>query len=175
MNALDEITRFQTDRDLDKKEFDWSVEATNIVEELLEAIGINDRNVALLSVGDMQLRIREKTQAGLVIAPTKVDQVDAFADVIVFACGALTKLGYDPEKVLLEVGKEINSRQGRMIDGKFTKDKSPEAKKHWYKACFDNCKLSTIIVSERHRKAFLATEGYMGTDKEVLLWVESLT
>ena len=172
MNALDEITRFQTDRKLDKKEFDWSVEATNIVEELLEAIGINDRNVALLSVGDMQLRIREKTQAGLVIAPTKIDQVDAFADVIVFACGALTKLGYDPEKTLFEVSKEINSREGKMIDGKFTKDKSPEAKAKWVKANFEKCKL--LRVTSNQRKAFYAAEKYMGSDEEITKWVTSL-
>ena len=141
MNALSEITRFQTDRELDQKDFDWNIEATNIIEELLEAIGVNDRNIALLCVGDIQLRIRERVQQGLIIAPTTTDQVDAFADVIVFACGALTKLGYDPEKVLLEVGKEINSREGKMIDGKFVKDKTSEAKAKWYKANFSNCKL----------------------------------
>ncbi len=172
MNALSEITRFQTDRELDRKEFDWNVEAANIVEELLEAVGVNDRNVALLSVGDIQLRIHEKVQAGLVIAPTKEDQVDAFADVIVFACGALTKLGYEPEKVLIEVAKEINSRQGKMIDGKFVKDKTPDAKKLWYKANFKHCNLNKITPNQR--KAFFATEGYMGSDKEVALWVESL-
>ena len=172
MNALNEITRFQTDRELDMKEFDWNVEATNIVEELLEAIGVNDRGVALLAVGDMQLRIREKVQAGLVIAPSVEDQVDAFADVIVFACGALTKLGYDPEKTLVEVGKEINSREGSMIDGKFTKDKSPEARKKWIKADFSKCKL--LKVTPNQRKAFFATEGYMGSDEEVMDWVNYL-
>ncbi len=172
MNALEEITRFQTDRELDKKEFDWSVEATNVVEELLEAIGINDRNIALLSVGDMQLRINERIRAGLIVAPSVEDQVDAFADVIVFACGALTKLGYDPERTLLEVGKEINSREGTMIDGKFTKNKSPEAKKKWVKADFTNCKLNKVTPNQR--KAFLATEGYMGSDEEVSIWVMSL-
>ena len=173
MNALQEITRFQMDRELDQKPFDWAVEATNIVEELIEAIGVNDRNVAILCVGDIQLRIREKVQAGLVIAPSITDQVDALADVIVFACGALTKLGYDPEKVLVEVGKEINSREGSMKDGKFVKDKSPEAKAKWYKADFSNTKLCK--TTQRQREAFFATEGYMGSDEEVSLWVMNLT
>ncbi len=173
MNALEEITRFQIDRELDQKPFDWNVEATNIVEELLEAVGVNDRNVALLSVGDMQLRVREKVQMGLIVAPSIEDQVDAFADVIVFACGALTKLGYDPEKTLLEVGKEINSREGTMINGKFTKDKSPEAKAKWYKANFLGCKLSTI--TQNQRKAFFATEGFMGSEEEIALWIVNLT
>ena len=172
MNALQVITRFQTDRALDQKEFDWSVEATNVVEELLEAIGVNDRNVALLSVGDMQLRINEKVQMGLVMAPSIEDQVDAFADVIIFACGALTKLGYDPEKTLTEVAKEINSREGSMKDGKFVKDKSPKAKAKWYKANFSECKLSK--VTQKQRKIFFAAEGYMGSDEEVTKWVMSL-
>ncbi len=173
MNVLNELMRFQMDRKLHLNEYDWSTEATNIVEELLEAVGINDRNVALLSVGDMQLRIREKVQAGLVVAPTVPDQVDAFADVIVFATGAIAKLGYDPELVLGEVAKEINSREGKIIDGKFTKDKSPEAKAKWYKANFSNCKIS--LVTKRHREAFFATEGYMGDDKEVQKWINDLT
>jgi predicted HAD superfamily Cof-like phosphohydrolase len=172
VSALDEITRFQTDRGLDKKPFDWNIEATNIIEELLEAVGVNDRNIAIMVVGDMQLRIDERTKQGLVVAPSVEDQVDAFADVIVFACGALTKLGYDPEKVLIEVGKEINSREGVMINGKFVKHKTPEAKAKWYKANFSKCKMTG--VTERQRKAFFATEGYMGSDEEVLVWVQTM-
>ena len=170
--ALSEITRFQTERKLDEKAYDWSVEATNIVEELLEAVGINDRNTALLAVGDMQLRINERVQQGLVIAPSVVDQVDAFGDVIVFACGALTKLGYSPELVLSQVALEINSREGTMIDGKFVKDKSPEAKAKWVKANFDKCRL--IKVTRRQREAHNLTTGTMGTDEEIAAWVMNL-
>jgi len=170
--ALSEITRFQTDRKLDEKAYDWSVEATNIVEELLEAVGINDRNTALLSVGDMQLRINERVQQGLVMAPDVKDQVDAFGDIIVFACGALTKLGYSPELVLTQVALEINSREGSMIDGKFVKDKTPEAKAKWVKADFTKCKL--IKVTPKQRDAFHRTEGRMGDDSEVAAWVMNL-
>jgi len=59
-----------------------------------------------------------------------------------------------------------------MIDGKFVKDKTPEAKAKWYKASFVNCELSN--VTERQRKAFFATEGHMGSDEEVALWVKSI-
>jgi len=50
------------------------------------------------------------------------------------------KLGYEPECVLNEVAKEINSRVGSIIDGKFIKDKSPEARAKWYKADYEKCK-----------------------------------
>jgi len=174
MNVIKGLMKFQSDRFLHEREYDWHTESTNIVEELLEAIGVNDRNVALLSVGDMQLRIREKTQAGLVVAPTKEDQVDAFADVIVFALGAIMKLGYDPELVLSEVGMEINSRVGSIKDGKFVKDKSKGAKDLWYKADFSNCELFITTATENQRKAFFAAEGYMGNDEQVITWVKDL-
>jgi len=64
---------------------------------------------------------------------------DAYADIIVFAVGSLLKLGYDPECVMNEVVKEISSRTGKVIDGKFVKDKSPEAQAKWYKADFPKC------------------------------------
>jgi hypothetical protein len=75
------------------------------------------------------------------ITPTEEDQVDAFADITVFATGDIMKLGYNPEKVLCEVGKEINSRTGEIVNGKFQKYKTPEAMALWYKADFSDCKL----------------------------------
>jgi len=66
----------------------------------------------------------------------KEEIVDAFADIIVFATGSIVKLGYDPEKVMDEVLKEIESRTGKMIDGKFVKDLNVEM----YKAKLEKCK-----------------------------------
>ncbi|MCD5383113.1 hypothetical protein LR002_03245, partial [Candidatus Gracilibacteria bacterium] len=62
--------------------------------------------------------------------------VDAAADIIVFATGLIAKMGYDPDVVMDEVLKEIESRKGEIIDGKFVKFKDEEAKKNWYKADF---------------------------------------
>ena len=67
--------------------------------------------------------------------------VDAFGDIIVFCTGAIYKLGYDTDKVMKEVLKEIESRKGEVKDGKFEKFKTPEAKAKWYKADFTKCKL----------------------------------
>ena len=71
------------------------------------------------------------------------DLVDAMADVIVIATGTIYKLGYDADKVMDEVLKEINSRTGSFNEatGKWEKDKSPEAQARWYKADFSRCKL----------------------------------
>lgn len=71
---------------------------------------------------------------------TKEQVVDAMCDNIVFSIGLIEKLGYNSQKAMEEVLKEINSRKGSIIDGKFIKDKSPKAQALWYKASFDNAK-----------------------------------
>ncbi|MCH9712813.1 MAG: hypothetical protein K0U20_09340 [Proteobacteria bacterium] len=151
--ALEELERFQTDRLLHKQEFNLEIASMNILEELLEAHGVHDNKERIL-VRDMYLELIKvvhetytdklygKDMNGVDFnTPTIGNQVDAFCDIQVFAGGEVNKLGYSNEKCLIEVGKEINSRVGEIVDGKFTKDKSPEAMKNWYKADFSNCKL----------------------------------
>lgn len=140
--ALKEIERFQTDRGLDKKEYSPFNEHANIVEELLESIGIDtpkkDRKQLAANFADfIVLNSVDKPM----IPTTKEDRVDAYCDIVVFAIGAILKLGFDPETALIEVGKEINSREGSMIDGKFEKDLSDASKAKWYKADYALAKI----------------------------------
>jgi hypothetical protein len=58
------------------------------------------------------------------------------ADIIVFASGAIAKSGYNPSLVMEEVYKEINSRKGTLVEGKFVKDPNIVP----YKADFSICK-----------------------------------
>jgi hypothetical protein len=69
-------------------------------------------------------------------------------DIIVFATGAIRKIGYDPDIAMDEVLKEIESRVGSVIDGKFTKDKSPEAVANWYKADFKKAKIKEKVSED---------------------------
>jgi len=71
-------------------------------------------------------------------------RIDAMADIIVFAYGEMAKYGYDGDKVMDEVIKEISSRDGvyDFNTKKWQKDKSPEAQANWYTADFTNCKLN---------------------------------
>jgi len=139
MNALDELARFQTDRGLHLKEFNLKASTINMLEEIAELHGDED------SYEQTDREFAEEIFEGYFdeddTETTIEEKVDALADITVFALGDIMKLGYDPEKVLLEVSKEINSRVGTFIDGKFMKDKSEEAMKNWYKADFTNCKL----------------------------------
>lgn len=142
--AIGEIVRFQTDRNLDKNEYDSVNEHGNIVEELLESIGLDvpkDNRPRLKDrwnefCADVMVEGIAKDVTAFADLP-KSEQVDAYADICVFAIGAMLKLGYDPEKALIEVGKEINSRVGRIVDGKFEKDLSKEAVAKHYKADYD--------------------------------------
>ena len=70
-------------------------------------------------------------------------RIDAMADIIVFCYGEMAKYGYNGDKVMDEVIKEISSRRGAYQPdvGKWMKDKSPEAQALWYKADFTKCKI----------------------------------
>ena len=76
-------------------------------------------------------------------AKTTEERIDAIADIIVFAYGEIAKYGYDGDKTMDEVIKEISSRTGAYDPGtkKWQKDKSPEARAQWYTANFTDCKL----------------------------------
>ena len=83
-------------------------------------------------------------ELGEFIASDSIDgRIDAMADIIVFAYGEIAKYGYDGDKVMNEVIKEISSRVGAYDPAtkKWQKDKSPEAQAQWYTADFTDCKL----------------------------------
>ena len=142
--SIKNIMKFQTKRGLDKQQYDWNNETMNVVEELLEAKGyeIHKNQRGFLRGLTDYLRAHTATNPAIKwFRPTEHDMVDAWGDVIVFCVGALMKLGFDPEKVLAEVSKEINSRDGCMSNGKFEKYTDERSKAKWYKADFTKCKL----------------------------------
>ncbi len=131
MTIFQKIVQWNRERGLLKKGFNHQKEVSFIVEELLESTGEHDS----LSARETAERIaKEIVQDNQNTSEEKV--VDAFADIIVFATGVIAKLGYNPDKVMEEVYKEIDSRKGKLIDGKFVKD--PEATK--YIADLSKCK-----------------------------------
>lgn len=151
-SVLSELERFQTDRLLHKNTFDLRIATMNILEELLEAHGVGDNKERVL-VSDMyrvfeQIVSYAKNNKDWLdnykytyLEPTIEEQVDAFCDIQVFAGGEIGKLGYSNEQCLIEVGKEINSRTGEIVNGKFEKYKTEDAMAKWYKADFSGCKL----------------------------------
>jgi len=134
-DPIAEIEKFQKDRLLDKQLFDFKTEVLNILEELVEMTGEESEAARRIAKDIFKNYFENK------LIVDKEELIDCFTDIRVFSIGATMKLGYDPKCVLAEVGREINSRTGRIIDGKFVKDKSPEAVAKWYKADFSKCEV----------------------------------
>lgn len=139
-NVIDEIVRFQVERNLHNQEYSSLNEHTNIFEELLESIGydVPKQNRELLS-DELMMFTMKLQESGIAIdvkTTSDEDKIDAYCDIIVFAIGAILKLGYLPSESLEETAKEINSRVGSMINGKFEKDLSAVC----YKADYSKCK-----------------------------------
>jgi len=127
MDLFQKIVKWNEERNLLSKPFNHEKEVSFIVEELLESTGSYNSETAR----DYAAEIVTETN------PTKEEIVDAFADIIVFATGAITKCGYSPSQVMDEVYTEINSRTGKIVEGKFVKDTDVVP----YKADFSKCLL----------------------------------
>ena len=144
--VLCEMIRFQTDRGLDKKEYNIDNEMQLVIEELLEAKGVKDdeyKTYSKLMVKRLNsvVKLVMEDEPERYVKPTEHDEIDAFADAMEFLSGAILKRGYNPIIVLDEMTKQINSRTGKFIDGKFEKDRSQEAKAREYQADFTKARL----------------------------------
>lgn len=70
-------------------------------------------------------------------------RVQALANMVVISYNELIKIGFDPDKVMVEVMLELNSRTGEYSEEtkKWQKFKTPEAQALWYTADFTNCRV----------------------------------
>ena len=146
MQGIDGIIKFQKDRLLDQQMYSGINEQINILEELFESAGLDiSKENRSKFIEDFLNFIETEEHKGIATKQKELshdDIVDAYGDIIVFALGAIMKLGYDPKLVLKEVSKEINSRTGSIVNGKLEKDLSTEAKAKWYKADFSTAHLT---------------------------------
>ena len=139
-DIIDRIVKWQKDRMLHKQEYIWDNEAVNVVEELIEMFGYKVPK-------EKRSELRRAFKAFVVnfVTDNNLEEVndpviDGACDIVVFSVGMMLKMGYNPKCSLNECLKEIESRTGKIIDGKFVKDTSEEAKKRWYKANYKTCK-----------------------------------
>ena len=130
MSILKKIVYWNNQRGLIEKGFDHAKEISFIVEELLESTGKFDSISAREKAEKITQQILTEENKN------KESIVDALADIIVYSTGAIAKLGYDPDEVMAEAFKEIDSRKGKIIDGKFVKDSNAKV----YRADFSSCK-----------------------------------
>jgi hypothetical protein len=133
-----QVVKFCNDRKLPEMEFNPLDYTTNIVEELAELHGLKvtkEMRPRLKEITEMLLEVLEEEFPKAKEDPYK--EIDAINDIRVFSIDANLKLGFNPKKSLLETAKEINSREGEIVDGKFQKFTTPEAKSKWYKADYE--------------------------------------
>ena len=130
MSILKKIVTWNKERGLIQRGFNHQKEVSFIIEELLESTGNYNSDSARERAKELATKITENLNTDT----EKI--VDALADIIVFATGGIAKLGYDPDRVMDEVHKEISSRTGTLVEGKFVKN--PDVKR--YHADFSNCK-----------------------------------
>jgi hypothetical protein len=145
-NAIKEVEKFAKDRLIDKMDYDALNYATNIIEELFEGNFIKipkDRRAELkeraraffiTTIEGMELEPEDYTEE-----EKEYETLDYLLDIVVFSLTEAMKLGYKPECALLETAKEINSRTGRIISGKFIKDENVKT----YKADYSKCKVKS--------------------------------
>ena len=132
-NVINAIKKWQIDRNLASQPYNPRTEIKNITEELLEAIGCKDDDITKWITEEIMMH------ENILEPPIEDEKVDAYCDIIVFAIGAILKLGYEPNLALKETVKEINSRGGSMgPDGKWIK----EITGNEYKANYSVCKRS---------------------------------
>jgi len=130
MSFFERIVNWNEERGLIEPGYDYLKETSFIIEELLESTGKYDSWIARDKALAYAKEIIENSE------PSDENVLDAWSDIIIFAIGAIAKKGYNPEKVLEEVYKEIDSRTGKRINGKFVRDKDALI----YQANFDSCK-----------------------------------
>jgi hypothetical protein len=139
MNPINEIVRFAKDRGIDRLQPDNDEYVANVIEELLELGGYSVpkekrpqlRDLANNLLGNI-VQVMHLPRLGSV---DKESRIDAIGDVAVFSLPELTKYNVDPSCILNEIAKEINSRTGKIVDGKFQKDENVKT----YKAQFGRC------------------------------------
>jgi predicted HAD superfamily Cof-like phosphohydrolase len=132
MDMFQKIVQWNQQRGLLTKGFNHQKEVSFIIEELLESTGNYDSLTAREKAEEIASQITADSQEN----PEHI--IDALGDIIVFATGAMAKLGYNPSSIMNEVHKEIDSRTGTLIEGKFVKDLDAQK----YTADFTNCKLN---------------------------------
>ncbi len=167
VNVFEDLKKYQTDRGLDKQEFCITVASKNIIEELLEAHGITEDRDRLITrdiyeyMAVLVSRVKCE-ESGYPLhkvkwtKPTNRIRVDAFCDIQVFGGGEVGKLNYNNEIALHEVAKEISSREGEMLEGKFVKWKDPGSRARWYKADFSKAYEPVVTESKMDVK-----DGYV--------------
>jgi hypothetical protein len=145
---IEEMMLYQSERGLDKLEYNPLNEASMVFEEILESLGYNLdksnrevlKNKLLTFMNNLYVEniITELDKSEY----TGHNRIDPHLDQIELNIGAIMKLDYAVSASILEMAKEIRSRKGEIINGKFEKfTKDDPRYEEPYKADYSKTKL----------------------------------
>lgn len=146
LDIFDNLETFRKDRDLDSHKFDLETFLRKSYEEDFELQGYEGKYCKEYakhrSKADIEFRQNPVTTKGTKVKTTDNPfvRVDALGDGIVFRVEAIEQLGFNAKIVMDEIQKEINSRDGEIINGKFEKYTDEASMSKWYKADFHKAK-----------------------------------
>lgn len=137
-NTIGDIANWQFRKNLHKMPYNRQDEVKNIIEECLETTGLRSDTARSMAADYVKTVIDN-----YFTSENPHADVDCFCDIVVYAIGAIMKLGYDPETALNECFKEIDERTGAYNpeEGKWVKE---PAKEDAYKANYELAKRNYV-------------------------------
>lgn len=145
MSFIKELREWRNDRNITTPNTKVYIE--NVLEELLEIVYSDKKFIELYKNMIMEYYFFDKLLEDL----DEKNTLDAILDISVFSTNEAELMGYDMDKAMNEVVKEISSRVQDPIQkkewsksgavGKWQKSERDEHKKLWYKADFDKAKI----------------------------------
>jgi hypothetical protein len=144
-NLTEKLREWRKDRNITTPNTKVYIE--NVLEELLEIVYSDKKFIELYKNMIMEYYFFDKLLEDL----DEKNTLDAILDISVFSTNEAELMGYDMDKAMNEVVKEISSRVQDPIQkeewsksgavGKWQKSERDEHKKLWYKADFDKAKI----------------------------------
>jgi hypothetical protein len=148
---------------------DWDISRNN-----MRFDGFNEHEMLKEELGELEDGVygycHDADGMRIDLEDPEYEMVDALGDIIKVAVSGLWKLGYDPDLVMGEVLREINSREQDPLQAEAWRMEGPDNQK-WqknkaqdpttlYKADYTNCKLNTLTDIEKAEKEAMRNDMY---------------
>lgn len=144
---FESFMRYRSERGMSNQKFDMEVFFRKTLEEDFELQGYPKEFAKQFARELSSYWITWRTAHSKVpdnIDDTEDCKIDALADGIMFRLEAIEQLGYDADKVIGETLKEIHSRRGEIIDGKFEKFMDEKSQSLWEQADYNSCRFGYV-------------------------------
>ena len=160
-SVFDDYLEFSKKNNLDKLKFEQRIFLRKIHEEIFELIGYDSHHSKSMAIrraeidDDFSKEPKAITESGktvdVKIFKNSFTIADALCDIINFCLEGLLQNGFNPEIAMRETIKEILSRDGELVNGKFTKFTDEKSMAKWYKADYHKARLKDYYDTTSNR------------------------